>query len=782
MARRFGVLLKTLVLGVLFLAVLAGAGSLALRVLLPPERLREMVVAQLEKRLDREVRLTAVSVGLVQGLVVEGLEVSEEEGFGEGVFAAAGRARLRIRWLPLARRKVVADTVYLEDARFNLVRRLDRTLNIPGLGGPKKRRRMRKNGAAPLELDVRHVEVSRGEFSYRNLLKKTGWELSSISVGASNVAADGAFPVEVSLRAKRFFTESVLEGDVTASGMLDLAGFDPDRMSADVASFHTKIWGIDAAASGTIRRFRSPEFRIDAALMEAGAVAARGKLDIDLVPGTRIEAGRRKKALDMRLAASVPSAGVSLLARKLKLPDGLPMLPETKVSGVFKLQGKDLEVLSFHASSPIGAVDASGRVLALGPKSQPFLEVSGEIDIPAFEAEDLGFLRRVPRGLSVPASRVRGRLRLAPKEVEFRSLAVELGPSTVEFEGRLTRDASGRARLGLRTGKVSLDAGQAGGLIPRTRKLGLSGTVDGALSLQGAFGSLTASGDFSLKGLAGEFKGIQVSGLSGEGRLKGRDVVFDRLRGRAAGGELTLSLALTGLGRRLKVVLEGELDRLDLEKLLAPAPESVKAVPDARPAAVTRRAPAPLALAGSFKVGEVAHPLFSAKDLELAWDLRDVTKDLSEIDGVSTMTAVSGRFRSLDALCSKSTVAKVLLMPLLAVQQVQRLPGLNMLPDLTDVAFTRIHGVYVFRSGVMEVRQCRLSSLTLDLDVGGTVDFKTDRLGLDATVRVLKLPLPIKFGITGPLREPKVRLNTVESLLSPVLGPARKLFELFSPK
>ena len=92
MARRLGILIKTRVLGVWFLAAFAAAGSIALRVCAYPEKLREVVTAHLEKRLDREVRLGGVSLGLVRGLVVQGLEISEEDGFSEGVFAAAGTA------------------------------------------------------------------------------------------------------------------------------------------------------------------------------------------------------------------------------------------------------------------------------------------------------------------------------------------------------------------------------------------------------------------------------------------------------------------------------------------------------------------------------------------------------------------------------------------------------------------------------------------------------------------------------------------------------------------
>ncbi|MBI4677973.1 MAG: AsmA family protein [Elusimicrobia bacterium] len=812
MPHRAGVLLKAVLLAAVIVAALSACMAFVLKGLLPPERLREMVVAHLEKALDRDVRLSGVSLGLVVGLAVEGLEVSEEGGFEEGTFAAAGTARLRLRWLPLLQKRVVAEAVSLHDARFHLERRMDGTLNLPGSATRKKRPRKTGAGRRPIDLDVRYVEVSNGRFTYHNARKKKGWDISGIDVGASGFAVNGPFPVDVSMHAKwilpapgvsgagvppRSKLESglpaaTLEGDVMASGTLDLAALDPEKMSAEVSVFRTQVWGIDAAASGTIRRFKLPLFRIDAVLSKEGRGLGRAKLDIAVEPGRKVEEGRRKKALAMRLSATVPPAGASMLARLARLPEGFPRLPETRVEGAVRLEGKDLDIRSFSAESPLGSMSVSGRILGLGRKARPFLDASAAFDVPAFESEDVKFLRRVPRGLSLPASRVNARLRVADREIEIGSLSVELGPSTVEFSGRLLRDASGRTTLRLHAGRVSLDAGQVAGIAPKTQKLGLSGRVQGTLSIGGTLKAPSVSGDFELLDLSGQFKGVQVSRLSGRGTLAGRDLMVGHLEGEAAGGRVTVKdLAVTGLGRGLKVSLEADMTRLDLERLLSPKPPGPRgqgtgsagapqqAFAASRPG---RKPPPPMALQGKVRVGEVAHPFFSAKDLKLEWDLKDVTKDLSEINGASTVTVASGRFRSLDALASRSTAAKVLLMPLLVIQKVQRLPGLNMLPDLTEVSFATIRGAYVFRDGVMEVKECRLSSLTLSIEAGGTVDFHGDRLALDVAAKVLKLPLPLKFSVTGTLNDPKVRPDAVGSVLSPLLDPAKKLIEFLSPK
>ncbi|MBI5210572.1 MAG: hypothetical protein HY927_11435 [Elusimicrobia bacterium] len=779
MAKKIAGLLRWILRAGALLVVVAAsavlAGTAALEAFLPPEKLREMIVAHAEGSLDRDVRLRGLSLGLVQGLSVDGLEIAEEGGFDDGLLAAADRVRVKFRWLPLLQRRVVADTVSLDGARFHLKKSLEGRFNV-GKRGPRPKTARKRRGPIrlPVEFDVRYVEVSGGRFTYENAQKRTGWDLSGIAIGASGLRVNRHFPVEVSLHAKRIMGGRQFEGDASAAGELDLADFDPVRMSARVASFEARLKSLSVAAAGSVRRFARPIYTADqATLFQHGVAVMKGSLSITS------ERNGDRKALAAVVAAETPALASRQLADLLRLPRRLPALPPARLRARLRLEKRDLEVKSLTAVLPGAKVSVEGRLDDLGPKLKPSLDVVASLDLPAFSSEDVGFLRGLPPGLTVAPSHLSASVRLGPAGILVRSLALDLESTRVELSGRLDYPRSGASRLRMKTDTIRLDLAEVGEVSPRTRRLGLSGTVEGSLSLSGSLGAPSVEGEVELKSLAGELKGIGVSDVSGGVSLADGGVSAPRLTGKLAGSRLEFrDVSVGGWRSGLRIALDGDLEKLDLERLLASRAAAISAKGerprpgDGGPSAAAPHAKAsrPMSLRGRLKVGEVTHRHFESKKLELRWDLGDVAAGLREIDGSAALDIDSGRFESLDALTGKSAIAKVLLMPLVIIQKVSRLPGLNLLPDLSKVEFSKIAGDYAFEEGVMTVKRCRLVSTLLVLDAQGKVDFHDDSVDLKVATRLLKMPVPLEFGVTGDYHRPKVRLNPAGSLLSPVKG------------
>src|SRR3989344_816190 len=100
------ILLK--VLGVLFvLAVLLFVGAyVTLRAFFPSDKIRPLIVQQLESRLNRKVEIRSVSLGLLGKLNVRGFKVYDLEKFGGGSFLESEGFVLRLRLWPLLFKKV----------------------------------------------------------------------------------------------------------------------------------------------------------------------------------------------------------------------------------------------------------------------------------------------------------------------------------------------------------------------------------------------------------------------------------------------------------------------------------------------------------------------------------------------------------------------------------------------------------------------------------------------------------------------------------------------------
>src|SRR5688572_20268075 len=105
--------------GVLILA------SVALHFLLPPEKAKALIQKQLTAHLKREVTLGKVSVGIISGLDVADLKISEKPDFSKGTFVSSDRLTLRLALWPLVFKRVEVRELVLNHPVIQVVRRED---------------------------------------------------------------------------------------------------------------------------------------------------------------------------------------------------------------------------------------------------------------------------------------------------------------------------------------------------------------------------------------------------------------------------------------------------------------------------------------------------------------------------------------------------------------------------------------------------------------------------------------------------------------------------------
>src|SRR4051812_24299803 len=100
---------KVALIVVIIVAVLTGAASIALHIFLPPEKAKALVLKELSEHLHREVSVGPVSVGLLSGISLADLKISESPSFAKGTFLASQKFTLHVALMPLLLRKVVAQ-------------------------------------------------------------------------------------------------------------------------------------------------------------------------------------------------------------------------------------------------------------------------------------------------------------------------------------------------------------------------------------------------------------------------------------------------------------------------------------------------------------------------------------------------------------------------------------------------------------------------------------------------------------------------------------------------
>ncbi len=245
------------------------AAGVAIKILLPPEKIQKLVVEKASESLHREVRLRGVSVGL-RGLTLEGLEVSEKPDFAAGKFLGVEGFTLRVELMPLLHKKVVIDEISVEGPIIVVKKDKKGKFNFDDLAAaPPQSKKVQKKaepaGAAPpiaFELKVGKASLSDGLIEYSDAGTGMNVKLSGIDAVAKDLALDQSTGKVSATLSKLAAEVSGLKLDV--SGELAL---DPKKV--EVSGFHGRFDQGDLKLAMTARDYLSaPDVQLDASLSE----------------------------------------------------------------------------------------------------------------------------------------------------------------------------------------------------------------------------------------------------------------------------------------------------------------------------------------------------------------------------------------------------------------------------------------------------------------------------------------------------------------------------------
>lgn len=413
-------------LGLLGLA----AGTVLLKRYLTPEKVRELVTAHARESLGREVSLGGISVGIVQGLVVEKIAVSERPDFKAGRFAEAESFSVSMALLPLLHGRLAVDKISADGLKVSVLRRPDGSFNFSDLAGSTAP----ASGAAPaglaLSLLVKHAALRDAKLSYRDAAAGQDLKVAVASAKVSDFQIDGPFQAELDLRADGKVSGTPLAASLAFSGKVNIGGGKPERMSAVIKSMRLADSGRELRLSGKVVNLTAPKLDLAAKLSLSGkelaSVEAKG-----VVTSTG-----PKPAGDVTLKAHTPGFDPQAPALKalvsLPLPKGM-LVPEADLEGRFKLTGDELAFEGMKIKAGLGTVESTGRLAKLySGRPEPDLKAVVHLDVPETKAVP-GV--KLPPGLVVPKCAVDASLKLQPWAAVFDSLRVKTAAGQIEASG-----------------------------------------------------------------------------------------------------------------------------------------------------------------------------------------------------------------------------------------------------------------------------------------------------------------------------------------------------------
>ena len=122
------------ILGVLVL--LAVVGLVALRIMFPPEKVKQLVLDYAQNTLHREVTFESVSFNLI-GVTLNQFALSENSSFAQGTFVKADRLSVKAALWPLFKKQIEIASVYLDGLEVNIQKNKDGSFNFDSFNWTK---------------------------------------------------------------------------------------------------------------------------------------------------------------------------------------------------------------------------------------------------------------------------------------------------------------------------------------------------------------------------------------------------------------------------------------------------------------------------------------------------------------------------------------------------------------------------------------------------------------------------------------------------------------------
>jgi hypothetical protein len=359
------------------------AGLAVLYRLATPERLRGLIIGQLQGSFHRSVSIRRVSLVLHQGIRVDGLRVREHPSFPGEDFLSADALLIKYSPIGLLRGRLDLRSLRFIEPRIQVVRNRAGLWNVQDIFSGLAV--SRGSGPAPDLFSADFIGIENGAARLLDQRGAFDESISSLSLEIENFSLETPFSFRVSLRESGSPAGRPIEAGFQAWGAASLGGLRLDEAYVALRKFEAQVQGVEASGSGSVRGFRAPRLSLRLRLPRLGSA--------ELSRFHRVPGGLDVPAADWRLEASFPLRPPALkgvrrprriLLRRLEADFPFGRLsargrlePETSMMrGTLSAQGVDLELAAavrrlWFERAPCGIL--SGSASFSGPVSSPAL-------------------------------------------------------------------------------------------------------------------------------------------------------------------------------------------------------------------------------------------------------------------------------------------------------------------------------------------------------------------------------------------------------------------------
>jgi hypothetical protein len=616
---------------------------------------------------------------------------------------------------------------------------------------------------APFRLLISHAQIQEGVIRFIDKSPaKQSVDIEALNLKLSNVSTTSPFSVQASLTARVRSLTAALK----LAGEADLA-----TGSFKIKNCSVSSGGSTLTLSGKASQLKSDrpsvDLQLDAKQFNPAALAPLLALPPALkIQGPILAAAKLKgDQAKMDYAAQVDLENVQIIyGKQFSKPAHTPMnitargdLTNLQNLGIADLKlilsslqlkghGKVLAVnsaqpqISMHIESN---AFSAGDILALMPGALPGdLRLKGHTQFSAdvsgtqasshlaakWEGKDLDIAFadkfKKPSGVPFRVSMVGENVQ---KTLTFQTLTAAMGSVELNGSGSVqTGVEPPRFKLSMKSNTFSLQ--DLSTLVPLLTEYRLGGTGSVDVKASGTAGAPLANGSMTLWDASLRYQQSVLSNVSTALTFTHQDVSIPKLTGKLNGSDLSLKLTGRRMTTRPDIHVDASIGELDLAKLLAapaaPPPQTsrLKWVSEAW-AVPAPSAASPMDVGGHLVIGRIKHEFYDARDMDVRWNLTDVTPDLSRVSGTTVFKQGGGLLKDVEKLAELSKSARMALLPLVTLQKLEKKGVLKAIkvPSLQKIPFEGIRGDYAAANGTVNVKLFELIGKDLGLDSKGTI-------------------------------------------------------------
>lgn len=230
-----------------WISILAGAllailviGIIALPLLLPLEKIKDLAAQKISETINREVKIEKVTFNIFEGIKLEGLTISNREGFSKKPFISADAIVLRYAFWPIFKRQIIVKEISLikpeiliEKSASGMTNYSDLTKKQGKSGGirgnqgregksKEKQGKSRAEKKKAFSLIVDSFSIRKGRVTYLDHENRTESEVENANLTVSGITLSLLKPIDLKFSAVATYKEKEIPLSASSKISADL--------------------------------------------------------------------------------------------------------------------------------------------------------------------------------------------------------------------------------------------------------------------------------------------------------------------------------------------------------------------------------------------------------------------------------------------------------------------------------------------------------------------------------------------------------------------------------